>query len=111
MLISWSVKRSMEAVDNPAVQAAAAVLAEHGLGVFVPHMHTEEMDFAELPENLVTVERDCVVTFVPRADATGVPVGWVAKRDGMKVTMLCVAVCTPIHNQTHGEIHKKGHGS
>lgn len=109
MRIDPAVERAMSAIDHPEVKRAAMVLAEHGLGVFVPHMHTEEVDFAELPADTVAVEKNCEVSFQPRASARGIPVGWVAERDGLSVSMVCRTYCEQIHNQRDGEIHKRFH--
>ena len=111
MRIDESVQSAMSAIELPEVKRAAAVLAEHGLGVFVPHMHTEEVDFAELPADMVAVEKNCEVSFQPRSLARGVPVGWVAQRDGLSISMVCRTYCEQIHNQRDGEIHKRFHAS
>ncbi len=111
MLIDDKVRRAMEAVELDEVKRAAAVLAKHGLGVFVPHMHTDDVDFAEMPHDMVQVERNCVVSFKPRSEATGVPVGWIAEDDGYTITMACMTHCEQVHNQTHGETHRRFHST
>lgn len=71
------IQRAINAVSKPDVQAMIQELAKHGLGVCVPHMHNEEEGFAQLPNEVVAVEENLVVSFKSRDSVTNaIPVAW-----------------------------------
>lgn len=79
-------------LEEPEVQEIARRLAKWGLGITMPHMHTREQDFADLPDDVVQVEQAGVVSFQPRADAEAaglVPVGWRWMQDGVATAAGC----------------------
>jgi hypothetical protein len=74
------VQAAKEAVETPELVEILKRLAAHGLGVFVPHVHTPDGHFAPLPSGTVALETNLHVYFVNATDsclADAVAVGWV----------------------------------
>lgn len=74
-----TLANALAAVNEPEVIAAMKLLAQHGLGVCLPHMHSATRDFDELPTGMVQVERNQRVTFEAAdtlAAAEFIPVAW-----------------------------------
>jgi hypothetical protein len=81
-------------LNEPEVAEMAKRLAKYGLGIFMPHMHTAEEDFADLPEDKVQLETSGSVRFMSRGElknVVSVPVGWRWQSDGMGATASCLA--------------------
>jgi hypothetical protein len=96
--MSEMMTRAAAAVNKPEVQEMLQKLAEHGLGVFIPHMHTENEGFEPLPSGMVQMESDLVVTFVPETDPVlknATMVGWVWDKGQAKVVGKCA--CRAMH--------------
>ena len=89
------------AIEEPEVQEILQRLSKYGLGVFVPHMHTEEEEFAELPIGFVQVETNLKVSFLPESEATGVPVGWRWNEKNMVASR-----CSRCYKDEKGSHHK-----
>lgn len=107
-------ERAQRAVLEPEVIEMARRLAAYGLGITMPHMHTATEDFADLPDDVIQVERAGVVTFEPRSSAQNDPdrvtVGWRWVKDGLSAT----GTCSPIHDcigsgSPTGHRHVSGH--
>ncbi len=97
------VEDAVVAIQVPEVQDMIKRLSDYGLGVFFPHMHTEE-GFAPLPKDLVQLEDSLVVSFVSRDDErlrNAFPVGWGWDKDHECV----IATCT-CGGAAHAHFHK-----
>lgn len=87
-------------LSEPEVQEMMRRLATRGLGVFLPHMHTNSDALAPLPSGVVQFEADLQVSFVSEDDAEAaeaVPVGWIWD-EGVRV----VGRCRQGHTVTRG---------
>jgi len=85
------VERAIEVVNTPEVQAMIKALDQYGLGVFMPHIHTQN-GFEPLPRDKVQLEGDLKVSFVDGNDPNLVeasPVGWVWDEQGARVATAC----------------------
>jgi hypothetical protein len=85
------IERAQAAIQTPEVEAMIQRLSEFGLGVFMPHMHTDE-GFAPLPKGMVQLEEDQVVSFLPDTHErvkSAVPVGWTWDETNSKVIASC----------------------
>lgn len=92
------VKRAQRAVDRPEVQEMIRRLSEHGLGVYVPHLHPWKGGFELLPVDVVQVERDLRVSFVRESEAAvdgAVPIGW--RWDGKNARVAASCYCCKGH--------------
>jgi hypothetical protein len=79
------------AVHNPEVLAMMERLAQYGLGVCVPHMHTATDAMASLPEGTVQYEENLGVSFRREDDPAVLaaqPVSWFWA-NGPRVTGRC----------------------
>lgn len=86
---------AQRAIETEELQEIIKQLAKHNLGVCMPHMHTEGGKFAELPKDLIQVERKLVTSFVPASaieSGTMVPVVW-RWVDGMVVSASSCNYC------------------
>jgi len=85
-----SMRAAQRAVRTPEVREMIERLAEHNLGVCMPHMHPEAGEFAELPGDTVSLEQKS--SFVPVADLDPVntlPVAWHWKDGAVAVAGSC----------------------
>lgn len=110
-LTPTQVKAQHAILNEPEIQDIAKRLAQWGLGIAMPHMHTTVQDFADLPEDVVQVETAGVVSFRPRAEAQEaglVPVGWRWQEQGLAMTAGCspFMYCNP---NVAGHAHVSGH--
>lgn len=106
------LRTAQEAIALPEVQEILKQLAKYNLGVCMPHIHTADEDFADLPNDLVQVEENLEITFKPRQsmdNSRAVPVAWQWLDDGVTASAMCVGYCTPTHRQSGGEAHKTLH--
>jgi hypothetical protein len=90
--MSVMMSEAAQAIEKPEVQAMIKALAEHGLGVFIPHMHTEGGGFAPLPTDTVQMESDLSISFVKNNDpilANATVVGWVWDKQKARVAAAC----------------------
>jgi hypothetical protein len=98
------VEKAHTAIAKPEVQELMKKLSEHGLGVFMPHMHDPETgDYVPLPKGMVSVEKDLQVSFHSSAskevtDARAV--GWIW--DQTTQTAMACTVCYEYRGQ-HGK--------
>ena len=106
MTISPEIESAFDAIKTKEVQDIIKQLAKFNLGVCVPHMHSSSFDFAALPEDVVQVEEDCKVSWVPRGGLETSPgaisVAWRWHDDGIHAAAKCIAVCSP-------NLKKEGH--
>src|ERR1700680_1243774 len=84
-------------IREPEVQEMLKRLSTYGLGVFVPHMHTETGEFVRLPPDMVQFEDDLKVSFKLRSEVSGGAVGWVWNNETM-----AGAVCRGCSPQPEG---------
>ena len=77
-----SLSTAQAAIHLPEVQAMLRRLAEYKLGIFMPHMHGEQIGgFQPLPPDLMQVESGLEVSFRPTGEIASqphrfLPVGW-----------------------------------
>lgn len=96
-----TLSTAQSAISLPEVQEMLRRLAEHNLGIFMPHMHDEETgQFQPLPHGSVQVESGLEVSFRPteeivRQPGRFLPVGWLW-RAGVPAP---VAVCTMVWDE------------
>lgn len=94
---------------DPELHEIARKLAKWGLGIALPHRHTPEKEFDDLPADIVQVERGGIVSFVPREAASGmVPVAWRWTERGLDVAGACAPYqfCDP---NVLGHLFVQGH--
>jgi hypothetical protein len=95
------VESAIEAVNTAEVQAIIKALNKYGLGVFMPHIHTEN-GFEPLPRDKVQLEGDLKVRFVSPDDPNVLaasPVGWVWNDRQARVAAACY--CTGAAHSPH----------
>lgn len=93
---------SNKAIQEPEVQDMLKRLSAYGLGIFMPHMHTDTGDFVDLPRGMVQVEDNLKVSFQTRSEASGSAVGWVWDDQAM-VAAVC-SVCQPTADGGHVKV-------
>jgi len=105
------MRASQAAIELPEVQAMMRKLGQHGLGVFMPHMHDEETGrFIELPADTISVEDGLSVSFATDEElaATGktyVNVAWEWIDDGIRAMATCRAKCVTQGSQHTTSTH------
>ncbi len=95
------VEDAIANVDKPEVQKLIRELSHYGLGVFMPHMHTDN-GFEPLPSHMVQLEGDLKVSFVLDSDERlkgASPVGWVWDSERSRVATACF--CTGAEHHPH----------
>jgi len=96
------IDKAQDAVKHPEVMQMIQKLSEYGLGVFMPHVHTEK-GFEPMPKEIVQLESDLMVEFLSRYDPKvqgATPVGWIWDEDRAMVTTACM--CTGVnHDPDH----------
>lgn len=76
-IMNQEIQNSINAISRPDVLTMIQELSKYGLGVCVPHMHNNEEGFAQLPNDIVAVEENLVVSFKHRASIIdAIPVAW-----------------------------------
>lgn len=89
------LRAAQNAIDLPEVQEMLRKLAEHKLGIYLPHMHDEQTgELRPLPEELMQVESGLEVSFRPKeaiADRTDrfLPVAWVWRAGAPAASAVC----------------------
>lgn len=91
--MSFSSMRELEALStDPEVLSMMRRLADYGLGVCVPHAHSEDDGMEDLPPGVVQYEEDQQVSFIsedePRA-TNAVPVAWMWEKGRVRVVGRC----------------------
>ncbi len=100
-----ALRTAQAAIQLSEVQEMLRRLSEHGLGIFMPHMHDEQTgEFQPLAERLMQVESGLEVSFRPIAEIAEhadrfLPVAWVW-RDGAQVPS---AVCEMVQTDGPGD--------
>ena len=86
------ILNAISSVDLPEVQEMMRRLSQFGLGIMVPHYHTDEENFAPLPNGMVQFENDLQVSFKNRSEIGEhvIPVGWRWKQESVEAIMICV---------------------
>lgn len=98
------VAKAVAAIETPEVQEMVKKLSEYGLGVFMPHLHTDK-GFEVLPDNMVQLEQDLKVSFVDKGSPLvkdAAPVGWAWNSENAEVVAVCLcggADCAPHWNR------------
>ena len=85
---------SVRAVNTPEVQEMLRQLGKFGLGVALPHMHTDE-GMVPLPEDMIASEDNLKVTFRKRDKKTNsgaLPVMW-RRGEGISSAAYCGQEC------------------
>ncbi len=96
-----TLRAAQNAIHFPEVQQMLRRLAEHGLGVYMPHMHDEQTgEFQPLGDQLMQVESGLTVRFQPSAEIAEqsshfLPVAWIW-RDGMSMAS---AACEMVRDE------------
>lgn len=106
------LQRAQAAIELPEVQEMMQRLAQYNLAVCMPHMHTDEEDFSVLPDDMLQVEKNCVVEFAERetvSEVESVAVAWKWVDNGVISGAVCVQVCTPVHTQSGVKGHRTQH--
>lgn len=92
--MSPDLQHAQSAIEDPEVQVILRKLAKYGLGIFLPHAHNAAGDMVPLPQDVVQVERNLVVSFHSIADSESfgaVTVGWIWDEETNEVRV--VAKC------------------
>ena len=85
------LQNSIDAIHHPDVQHAMKLLGKHGLGVFLPHIHTDH-GMESLPKQMMQFEQGLRVSFVPTGTPAleqAIPVGWVWDNETATVAGKC----------------------
>ena len=83
------------AVHLPEVQEMLRKLSDHGLGIFMPHMHNEQTgEFQALPDEVVQVESGLEVSFQATTQNFNhvdrfLPVGWFWRNGASTISAAC----------------------
>lgn len=92
------IRDAINAIEKPEVQAMIRELGNYGLGVYVPHMHTRELAFSNLPNELIQVEENQTIRWDRRADRAptdlGIPVAWRWQGEGSHASAECIQTCS-----------------
>jgi len=107
------LQKAQDALQLPEVQDMLKRLANHNLGICMPHMHDDRTgEFKVLPPELVQVEDGLRVNFFPAAEVEQpdryVPVAWIWHDDGVRAATKCVQKCAKNPGST---MHTSGHHS
>ena len=100
------------AIQLPEVQEMLRRLSEYKLGIFMPHMHSEQTgEFEVLPDGLVQVESGLEVSFqaskeVEREKALFMPVGWLWRGGKLSTSAACEMVFQDGSSETETVKHK-----
>ena len=111
--VAPEIRRAMESINLPQVQEMLRKLSEFGLGICIPHQHTEDMDFDYQPDDVVQVEENCHVRWVARSDFESggqfVPVAWrwSEAKNGALAAGKCISGCS--YSNDPKKSHKKFH--
>lgn len=83
----------LDAEARKRVEGAAKVLADYGLAVAVPHLHSSSGEIGDLPTDVASYEEELRVTFIPKSavPSHAIPVGWRWLDDQLQVYALCCA--------------------
>jgi hypothetical protein len=90
--MSKMMAEAAEAVAKPEVQAMIKELGKYGLGVFIPHGHTDRGGFVPLPSNTVQLESNLKVSFVKKNDPVlkeSTIVGWAWDKKKARIVAAC----------------------
>lgn len=96
------VEEANRAIQKPEVQEMLRRLSGYGLGICMPHMHTELEDYVPLPAGVVQVETNLQISFRSTSEARGDAVAWVWD-DEAKVASVC-QVCEPDKSGGHKRV-------
>lgn len=100
-----ALRTAQAAIHCPEVQEMLRRLSGFGLGIFMPHMHTEQAgDFLPLPEGVAQVESGLEVSFQPSEDIANqadrfLPVAWLWRAG----TAAPCAVCEMVQQVSPGD--------
>lgn len=86
------LRMAQAAIETPEVQYMMQQLAKFNLGVCMPHMHTNEVQFAELPHDMVQEENDLTVSFEAESEEYPkgtIPVAWRWQDGKVKTSARC----------------------
>lgn len=93
-----ALRTAQAAIHLSEVQEMLRRLSEHGLGIFMPHMHDERTGhFQPLPDQFMQVESGLEVSFHPATEITKhadrfLPVAWVWRDGALMPSAVCEMV-------------------
>jgi hypothetical protein len=93
-----ALRTAQAAIHLSEVQEMLRRLSEHGLGIFMPHMHDERTGhFQPLPDQFMQVESGLEVSFQPTAEIAKhadrfLPVAWVWRDAALMPSAVCEMV-------------------
>lgn len=110
--ISPEVQRARDAMNLPEVQEILGRLADFNLGIYMPHMHLPDLNFAPLPPGCVQIEQGLRVRWASREEAAALPnaiqVAWRWTDNGVTSSADCTATCSENPDQeSHYHDHLK----
>ena len=103
-----ALRTAQEAINLPEVQEMLRRLAEHRLGIFMPHMHDEQTgEFQPLPDEFMQIESGLEVSFRSTEEVANqadrfLPVGWIW-RGGISTPS---AVCEMVWDERPGDTER-----
>ena len=106
------LKIAQAAIQLPEVQEMLRRLSEYKLGIFMPHMHSEQTgEFELLPNELLQVESGLEVSFhaseeVELEEARFMPVGWLWRGGKLTTSAACEMVFEDGSSDTYTVKHK-----
>ena len=96
--IAPEIQRARDSIDLPEVREIMKRLADFNLGVYIPHMHRPDLDFATLPPDTVQVEEGRQVRWISRAELESLPnsiqVAWRWVDNGVTSGAECIQTCS-----------------
>jgi hypothetical protein len=101
--ISSGFLLAQAAIDLPEVQDILRKLSAYNLGVCIPHIHSDSLDFDDLPPGMVQIEQNLKVSFATEDSTVGtgaVPVAWRWDADGPTP----IAVCQAMQDGSHAKL-------
>ena len=93
-----ALRTAQEAIHLPEVQQMLHRLSEHGLGIFMPHVHDELTgELQPLPQHITQVESGLKVSFqltenIVSQKARFLPVGWCWRAGALAASAVCEMV-------------------
>lgn len=101
-------------ITNPEVQEMMKRLSDFGLGIYMPHMHSEDAAFIPLPNDFIQTEEAGKISFQHRdkmKDGRYSEVAWRWQDDGVTAGAVCTSNCYSGSSPAHGDYHKTSHSS
>lgn len=86
-----NIEKSLESINNDHVQDMIKHLSSYGLGVCIPHMHTNSGEIISLPSGVVQKESSLQISFTDDSlvNSFDTPVAWRWNNNGIEVIAYC----------------------